>query len=843
MSPSTDVLVPADSVAEPGRPAASGRPADSGYPAGAGRPVEPGRPVEMTRATEPVRDPHPRLPWRDRPDDAVLDDAASEELGPAETGPTPGDRPEAGAASVEFDAGWRLPEAIVGWSAAGRPVPRLSAESAAMLRDQARPARKTPSTEPVDPIVARLLEDTVATAAGRFLEPDLAGPMGAMLAPAGMFTVHLGIDSTGFQIDAHPAPPALLARLIHACPEWRGRPLLLIPHPQPAPNRLAALIRALLDDLGVPVYTADAGVLLLSGAAITGASFLRWGVPARGRGAAPVAVGPWLPHGGLPAAHGGEAEAVPVRGAVPVAGVRPVPEAEATTLAQPVPLPAVLALPTAGGPSAPGPMPVAVRRVLPTVTPRSPLVPTVRVPESPIPASPIPGSPRPASPRPGVAPPASAAGGSPQPAPSQDADRAAPVLHPDIGAQPVSRWYQRVPRGEAPVVSSPATLGSGADRVAPHRPDLAAAVLRSGPGGAPPPREPSGVPSVNGAGRVQGAVRVAVPTTADSRVADGRVGRPGRGVAGLAQNLRPWLAVRPRVAVEDRERLRTLLGWRYETHARAVMSALALQPGLRAGTGTNDLLAGLVAVRAYLSAAGRPDATGRSVDAVLRGAERRPDEDGLVLLARCIQAGLGRLPAVVGPVFRSAAPSPGLVGHHRPGDVLVEPAFLAVSTAPMELPGPTVEYVIWSSTARRTTWLGADAAPGGSSSDALFVAGTRFVVLAVDAVDGVPGAFGGPRGPSAERGRPGADETPTRVLLHEVVGGRVDAAMGERALGRLRDILAGRPPAASGAGAPGGPDGALSERLRFAIGVGEDGRSFAPDGARPADAPEPVATT
>jgi hypothetical protein len=151
--------------------------------------------------------------------------------------------------------------------------------------------------------------------------------------------------------------------------------------------------------------------------------------------------------------------------------------------------------------------------------------------------------------------------------------------------------------------------------------------------------------------------------------------------------------------------------------------------------------------------------------------------------------------------------------------MLVEPAFLEVSTAPWELPGSTVEYVIWSSTARRTTWLGADATPGGSPREALFVAGTRFVVLGVD------------RATDAADGRAAGGETPTRVLLREVVARRVDAALAQRALGRLRDVLAGRPPAASGTGAPSGPDGALPERLRFAIGLGDDARPFAPDGA------------
>ncbi len=430
--------------------------------------------------------------------------------------------------------------------------------------------------------------------------------------------------------------------------------------------------------------------------------------------------------------------------------------------------------------------------------------------------------------------------------PAQGLSRGAdPVADMGGGAQPGPRWYQRMPPDGTPARPGAAPVGSAVDSALEealgHGRDLAAGPHRV-PGAAPPPLDPTeAMPADSAAEGSHEAARVPRQVTGDGRFDDGRFerGRSGRDAAGGGfgadradtGHLLPWLAVLPRVTAEDRDRLRTLLGWRYETHARAVMGALALQPGLRAGAGADDLLAGLVAVRAYLSAAGRLDSADRSVNAALRSAERRQDDDGLILLARCVQAGLGRLPAVVGPVFRPAAASPDVVVRHRPGDMLVEPAFLEVSTAPWELPGRTVEYVIWSSTARRTTWLGADATPGGSSREALFVAGTRFVVLGVD------------RPTDAEDGHAGVGETPTRVLLREVVGGRVDDALAQRALGRLRDVLAGRSPATSGAAAPDGPDGALPERLRFALGVGAGGRPFAPDGARLADALGPAATT
>ncbi|MGF7239519.1 MAG: hypothetical protein ACQSGP_31865, partial [Frankia sp.] len=575
-------------------------------------------------------------------------------------------------------------------------------------------------------------------------EPALAGSPPSPPAPPGIFTVHLGSGPAGFQVNGHPVPPTVLARLIRACPEWCGRPLLILPHPRPTPHRLAALVRALIAALRVPVYTADAGVWLLPGSALTGTTFRRWSGPADGRGepATSVAVGPWLPHPVDPAVRlgGGKAPLAP----------RPVPRSEPAGQPEPVPLPEPMPrlqlepvpLPAGGRMSAPGPIPAVIRRVLPAVTPWSP----------PAPASPV-----------GVSSLASSLGAS------IPADRA--------GGGP--RAGGNLENPEVDRVSGQAARGGFSDRGSSGH----TATGHSGAGG----------------GSVQGD--------------------------GDARDLLPWLAVLPQVTVEDRERLRSLLGWRYEAHARAVLSALALQPGLRAGPGPDDLLAGLVAVRAYLSAVGGLDAAGRSVDAVLRDARRRPDEDGRVLLGRCAQAGIGRLPAVVGPVSRPAAPDPSLVRRYRAGDMLVEPAFLEASTMPWEMPGCTVEYMIWSSTARRTAWLGLDSTPGCSPSRALFLAGTRFVVLEVDiGEDAVDVDTGG---------------TPTRVLLREAVDGRADSGLDERALGRLRDALAGRSSAGRTAGTNTEP-ASVPEHLRCAVGLGDGGRRFALDGARRADVLEPA---
>ncbi|MCL9797459.1 hypothetical protein MXD58_024725, partial [Frankia sp. AgKG'84/4] len=175
------------------------------------------------------------------------------------------------------------------------------------------------------------------------------------------------------------------------------------------------------------------------------------------------------------------------------------------------------------------------------------------------------------------------------------------------------------------------------------------------------------------------------------------------------------------------------------------------------------------------------------MDAVLRGDGPGPADAALIARRAC--AGLGRLPAVVGPVFHDADADPALLRRYRSGDLVVEPGFLTASTRPRPTPAP-VRYVIWSSTARRTGLLIPDLTGSGEDPpDVLFAAGTRFVVLAVDPATGpVGGAGATPPGPGRQDANvPG--RTPDRaalVLLREVIAGRADEAWDERALGRLR---------------------------------------------------------
>ncbi|WP_128422803.1 hypothetical protein [Frankia sp. EI5c] len=551
----------------------------------------------------------------------------------------------------------RGPGAGVGWRGDGSPVIRAAGAlpppagwtpSAGPLTGHpvagepasacGRPGPVLPGPVLPDPLVRRILDASLLTPAGRFFRPAWAetGPLPA--APPGLCALHLEASEVAIRLGEISVPAAFLARLIRCCPEWAGRPVLLVPRSLPRLGRLADLFAELAVTLAVGVYVADAGVWQCSGAVVTGGRFHRWPVEP--------------PAAAVPAVAGRDDQ-----------------------------LPVVFAAPPAV--PAAGKLPAPVRVGLPAQT-----------------------------------------AWSPRTAPAADTGSPGP----------------RPPEGRASEVSPlPADLPVPAPLPVPA--DLA-------PG---PPRS--------------------------------------------------WIEISPRATAADRERLRALLGWRYETHARAVLGALALNPGLRLGAGAADLLAGLVAVRAYL-VMGDPLVAGaargegptepaprgtddvlRGLDDVLRGGDlpQPPEADAPALFAQCVQAGLERLPAVVGPVFRPATIGAVELGRHRPGDVLVEPAFVEVATTPWPLPTATAEYVIWASSARRLDCLAGGPGVAGAwpPGRALFPAGTRFVVLAVDAA----GAGGvQPGGPA----RPGL----ARVLLREAVGGRAEAEKDRRALARLRAAVA-----------------------------------------------------
>lgn len=228
------------------------------------------------------------------------------------------------------------------------------------------------------------------------------------------------------------------------------------------------------------------------------------------------------------------------------------------------------------------------------------------------------------------------------------------------------------------------------------------------------------------------------------------------------------------LTADDRIALRRILTGRYDGHSRIAASMLSEEPGLRVAALTApDLLGGLVAVRAYCS-------TDRDE---INGALRGSSAEDPARLARWVAYGLRRLPAVFGPVFRSARTLP--LDAYRPGSVLVEPAFLDAEPARSAVDDGGL--VIWSAGARRVGRL----APHGL---AVFPAGTHFEVLA-------------------------AEEEPARVFLRELPGGRPANDGGARTLERLREAAA---PASETV--PGQTP--VLQPLGFALGHDDHGRAY-----------------
>jgi len=165
-------------------------------------------------------------------------------------------------------------------------------------------------------------------------------------------------------------------------------------------------------------------------------------------------------------------------------------------------------------------------------------------------------------------------------------------------------------------------------------------------------------------------------------------------------------------AEPDRVTLRRALGDRYDVHGRGVTRLLAEQPGLRATGATADLVPELVALLAYHS---------DEQETINKQLRSGGSDDRGELVARAATRGLLRLPTVFGPVFATGRTAVW----YRPGDELIEPAFLDVDTAGAPQADAAVEYVFWSISARR---LPAD------STTAAFPPGSRFSVLAVDSM-------------------------------------------------------------------------------------------------------------
>ncbi|WP_346137097.1 hypothetical protein [Lentzea roselyniae] len=310
---------------------------------------------------------------------------------------------------------------------------------------------------------------------------------------------------------------------------------------------------------------------------------------------------------------------------------------------------------------------------------------------------------------------------------------APPIMPSASVAAPVPHSAPMAP----PVVSSAAT----APPVAPSAP-VAPPVLESSPAAFDAPVRPPGLggglevppigtPAAESETPAPEPVAVPVPAPAIARLQP----VPSPEATGLL----------PKRGIEDeRAWLRRNLAGEFGVMSNSVARILSEHPGLQGAlsNGSSEVITDAVAVQLYLTT------RGKAVDDALRTGAVGPH----VPFARCVVAGLSRLPSHRGPAVFTASLTPGQWDLYRNHKLFTEWGFLHALTAPAVESAGDVDVLVWSMTARRTRLLeGAD----GVLERVLFVPGTSFKVL--------------------EMTEPQTDGGRGRILLRELTSIEIDA--------------------------------------------------------------------
>ncbi|MDW3848717.1 hypothetical protein NMK34_19075 [Micromonospora sp. BRA006-A] len=437
--------------------------------------------------------------------------------------------------------------------------------------------------------------------------------------------------------------------------------------------------------------------------------------------------------------------AVPLPAApAPPPGVAPViPE-----LPEPPAIPFVSALPDPPAVPLPAPPPVVAELPPPPVVatlPAPPTAPTAsELPEPPtVPVvSELP--PPPAVPLPAAPPVVSA--------PTPPVATGEPVVAADSGNGPSAASVEDTGRDAYP---APPTMPAGFGEPAPptmpagfgHA--LAAPPVAAGPAApvaAPPSMPvvgvdlPSGPPAgagpspVTAPARTVEAARTAEPA-APAEPSD--ASEPSSGNTGPSETAEPSeVAVEARVQpvpsagagallserkglADERAWLRRTLSREFDVMASSVSRIMSEHPGMQgSGVSTEDVLADTVALRLYLT--GR----GPGVDAGLRSGRKGPH----VPFARCVVAGVSRMPSFRGTTVYRLSPTDGEWALYQDRRLVTDWSFVNALTQPCASEDGDTDVLIWSMTARRTSLL----EPEGDEhveDRVLFLPGTNFKVL------------------------------------------------------------------------------------------------------------------
>ncbi|MBN9741511.1 hypothetical protein DMP23_10400 [Amycolatopsis sp. A1MSW2902] len=175
-----------------------------------------------------------------------------------------------------------------------------------------------------------------------------------------------------------------------------------------------------------------------------------------------------------------------------------------------------------------------------------------------------------------------------------------------------------------------------------------------------------------------------------------------------------------RGADKERQWLRKSLGAEYGLMSNTVARILSEHPGFQGVLSTSssaEVLTDAVAVQLYLSP------KGSTIDAGLRRGANGPH----VPVARCVVAGLSRLPSHRGPATFATELPPSAWPLLDGRKVLTEWGFLNALTQPSSTVDGETDVLVWSITGRRTKLL--EPSESGVENRVLFVPGTSFKVL------------------------------------------------------------------------------------------------------------------
>lgn len=327
------------------------------------------------------------------------------------------------------------------------------------------------------------------------------------------------------------------------------------------------------------------------------------------------------------------------------------------------------------------------------------------------PGGPVPGAPTgfsgPAAP-PAPIPPAAPPVGMPSPPVAPPSLTAGPVSMPPAATPPVGMPPAATPPAGMPPAATPPAGMPPAAGVPPVAPPSVEAPTVQGPVESPAENAENAETSEN-----------AQAAEATEPVAPAEKAEKGEARLQPTPGAEATALLPKRGAEKEREWLRKSLGAEYGLMSNAVARILSEHPGFQGALSTSsaEVLTDAVAVQLYLSA------KGAAIDGALRTGANGPH----VPIARCVVAGLSRLPSHRGPATFATSVSKSEWDLFRSQKVLTEWGFLNTLTQPSSTLDGDTDVLVWSITARRTKLL--EPTAGGVENRVLFVPGTSFKVL------------------------------------------------------------------------------------------------------------------